>query len=261
MGEVELVRAQGINNSFPRHSHQSFCLGLVERGCRVILQKGRAITIPAGSMFILQPRQPHACRSPQASRHSYSVLCLPENLMASIAARLGLAHGHPPAFTCIRLDDQPLAAAFRHFLASVSKGHSNSRLGSLAEKLISGLIIRHASPIPVSRGARPSQGSPEKTACTFLESHFESHVTLDALSRSVGLSPFHLQRRFLKSLGCTPKEYLLQHRIRIARRLLAKGLPLSQVALMTGFYDQGHFTNRFKRVMGVTPGSFLSENY
>jgi AraC-like DNA-binding protein len=33
-------------------------------------------------------------------------------------------------------------------------------------------------------------------------------------------------------------------------------LTLAQVASRTGFWDQGHFTRHFKRLVGVTPKQF-----
>jgi AraC-like DNA-binding protein len=260
MGGMEVVRAEGINNSFPRHSHQSYCLGLVEKGCRVILHNGKATLIPEGGLFLLQPKQSHACRSPQAQSHSYGVLCLPEDLMNDLACQLWGSRYHRPVFSSIRLDDNCLADLFNHLLRGLAKGVSSSILDADVEKLASRLISRHASPPHSQQVLRPRPNGPEKQACALIESQFQQAMTLDALSKSVGLSPFHLQRRFVKTVGCSPKEYLLQHRIKMARQLLIKGLPLSQVALEIGFYDQGHFTNRFKTVTGVTPGRYLHDN-
>jgi AraC-like DNA-binding protein len=149
-----------------------------------------------------------------------------------------------------------LASAFRRLIDNIAKGVSSSHLDADIYKLASDLVIRHAKPGRIEQPANVSPHGPEKKARDFLESRFDRPITLSALSRVSGLSQFYLQRRFLKSMGCSPKEYLLQHRIKVARQLLIKGLPLSQVALETGFYDQGHFTNRFKTVMGVTPGAF-----
>lgn len=259
-GRVEVVRAEGINNFFPRHSHHSYCLGLVEQGCRVVLHKETATHIPKGSLFIIHPKQSHACRSPQAEMHSYSVLCLPKDYMTGLANRAGLSRGQTLDFSGIRLDDEYLASAFHRLLDNISKGVSSSRLDAGINKLASHLLIRHAQPVRIEQPANVSPYGPVMKARLFLESRFDQPIELGALSRAVGLSQFHLQRRFLKSMGCSPKEYLLHHRIRVARQLLLKGLPFSQVALETGFYDQGHFTNRFKTVMGVTPGRFSLDN-
>lgn len=259
-GRVEVVRAKGIDNSFPRHSHQSYCLGLVEQGCRLIMQEGQAAPIPEGSLFIIQPKQSHACRSPQAEMHSYSVLCLPKDYIIDLANRAGLSRGQTLDFSGIRLDDEYLASAFHRLLDNISKGVSSSRLDAGINKLAADLLIRHAQPVRIGQPANVSPYGPVMKARHFLESKFDQPVALGALSRAVGLSQFHLQRKFLKSMGCSPKEYLLHHRIKVARQLLLKGLPFSQVALETGFYDQGHFTNRFRTVMGVTPGRFSLDN-
>lgn len=53
--------------------------------------------------------------------------------------------------------------------------------------------------------------------------------------------------------------YLESVRIRQAQRLVARGMPLAQVASATGFADQSHFTHRFKRLIGVTPGQYARQ--
>lgn len=41
-----------------------------------------------------------------------------------------------------------------------------------------------------------------------------------------------------------------------ARHLLSKRLPISQVGLEAGFFDQSHFTRWFKKILGITPGQY-----
>ena len=55
----------------------------------------------------------------------------------------------------------------------------------------------------------------------------------------------------------SPTEYLLALRLQEARRLLVTTEePVSVVALNTGFFDQSHFTKRFRKVTGMTPTQF-----
>jgi AraC-like DNA-binding protein len=50
---------------------------------------------------------------------------------------------------------------------------------------------------------------------------------------------------------------LLALRLQEARRLLATtDEALSDIALGTGFFDQSHFTKRFRKVIGMTPTQF-----
>jgi transcriptional regulator GlxA family with amidase domain len=55
----------------------------------------------------------------------------------------------------------------------------------------------------------------------------------------------------------SPIEYLLALRLQEARRLLTSTeLTLSAIALNTGFFDQSHFTKRFRKMTGMTPTQF-----
>ena len=52
----------------------------------------------------------------------------------------------------------------------------------------------------------------------------------------------------------SPWEYLNRYRIHVASDLLAStNLPLSEVALQTGFQDQAYFCRVFKKYRGCTP--------
>ncbi|WP_338149160.1 helix-turn-helix transcriptional regulator [Citrobacter cronae] len=63
-------------------------------------------------------------------------------------------------------------------------------------------------------------------------------------------------RSFSREIGVTPHAYLIQLRVRKARRLLATGKSPVEVALLTGFADQSHLTRAFVRQFGVTPGRY-----
>jgi AraC-like DNA-binding protein len=74
------------------------------------------------------------------------------------------------------------------------------------------------------------------------------------------MSPFYLLRVFHNAVGVPPHEYQTQVRIAQARKLIRKGMSISQVALTTGFFDQSHLYRNFKRIVGVTPGQYLSQS-
>jgi AraC-like DNA-binding protein len=94
-------------------------------------------------------------------------------------------------------------------------------------------------------------------AVRYLEQHFREHVQLSELTEHCGLSSTHIHRQFQRLLRMSPTEYLLALRLQEARRLLATtDEPLSVIAVNTGFFDQSHFTKRFRKVTGMTPTQF-----
>lgn len=94
-------------------------------------------------------------------------------------------------------------------------------------------------------------------AVRYLEENFREHVVLAELVDHCGLSSTHIHRLFQRLLRMSPTEFLLALRLQEARRLLVTtDEPLSKIALATGFFDQSHFTKRFRKVTGMTPTQF-----
>jgi AraC family transcriptional regulator len=78
--------------------------------------------------------------------------------------------------------------------------------------------------------------------------------TLAELGRAVGLSSFHLARRFRVATGSSIHQYRLELRLREAQTRLREGeRDLTALALDLGFADHSHFTNAFRRRYGVAP--------
>jgi AraC-like DNA-binding protein len=48
-------------------------------------------------------------------------------------------------------------------------------------------------------------------------------------------------------------------RIRQVQRLIEAGKPLAEVAAEVGFSSQSHLTQRFKQIIGVTPGQYAHQ--
>ena len=92
----------------------------------------------------------------------------------------------------------------------------------------------------------------------YIREHLHATLTLRDLAAVAHLSPYHFARRFKESTGLSPHRYIIARRIERAKELLRgeEELTLAQVAARAGFWDQGHFTRHFKRLVGVTPRRF-----
>ena len=84
----------------------------------------------------------------------------------------------------------------------------------------------------------------------------EQPTTLAELAALSGVSRFQFLRGFARAVGVTPHAYLVQQRVRLARRLLAAGQCPAQAAAEAGFADQSHLTRAFQRQLGVTPARY-----
>jgi AraC-like DNA-binding protein len=105
---------------------------------------------------------------------------------------------------------------------------------------------------PPLRKAHPST----RRARELIHERFATAITVDELVAATGVSRCHLLRTFTHEVGVPPHRYQIHLRIARSRELLAKGFSPAFVAAQMGFYDQGHFTSQFHRIVGVTPGRF-----
>lgn len=96
-----------------------------------------------------------------------------------------------------------------------------------------------------------------KRVLEYIEYHLDHNLSLAELAQQSGLSPFHFARRFRQTTGESPHQYVVNRRLETAQRLLKEtDLPVSQIALMTGFASQSHFTQTFTRRLGQPPRQF-----
>lgn len=86
--------------------------------------------------------------------------------------------------------------------------------------------------------------------------HIEEAITVDSLASAVGLSCEQFARRFKRTTGRSPYQFVLDERLDLARDLLLRGASIAEVAVQTGFTHQEHLTRMFGRRFGTTPGRF-----
>jgi AraC family transcriptional regulator len=88
-------------------------------------------------------------------------------------------------------------------------------------------------------------------------------LSVEGLARSANVHPVYLITAFKRAFRSTPGEFQRQMRVRKAEELMMKApeMPLSEIALATGFFDQSHFCRAFKQVACVTPSRFRQDHY
>jgi AraC-like DNA-binding protein len=91
----------------------------------------------------------------------------------------------------------------------------------------------------------------------YVEAGLGGPISLDDLANVAGVSRFHFHRQFRKTVGVTPREYVLRARIERAKGLLTESdLTVGEVSGAVGFADQSHFSNIFRRLTAMTPRGF-----
>src|SRR5262245_127558 len=220
----------------------------------------RHVPPPAGTVSLVPAGSPHWVRA--SGRREQMFIFLEPGLVERVAAEVfGL---DPARLTVPPLDalDLPhLRAAMGAVDAELTAGGAGGRLA--AESLANVLavhLIRHvlAPRLPTRRryGALPR--AKLRAVVEYLEEHLDANPTLEQMAAIARLSPTYFASQFKSATGLPPHQYVIIRRVERGKQLLQgdDDVSLTEVAARTGFSDQSHFSQHFKRLVGVTPGRF-----
>ncbi|MCC5639539.1 AraC family transcriptional regulator [Nostoc sp. CHAB 5844] len=104
--------------------------------------------------------------------------------------------------------------------------------------------------------------SPRKLrqAISYIQDNLERDLTLVEIAAVVGMSMYHFSRLFKQSTGLAPHQYVMNSRISKAKKLLTgTEKTIEQISEQVGFQSQSHFTNVFRKFMGITPKAYREQ--
>jgi AraC-like DNA-binding protein len=231
--------------AFEPHRHDTYAIGITTAGVQTFRYRGaRRICLP-GQLHVLHPDETHDGAAATGDGFGYRILYLAPELVREAAGGGELPFVADPVrqsatatrvLGCLLSDiDEPVSDLARAEIA-----------GTLADMLrtLSGRPARR----PVAIDVRAVE-----VARDYLTAHACEQTTASALEQITGADRFTLARHFRRAYGTSPDRYRTMRRLEFARTAVENGLPLAQVAAVTGFADQSHMTRQFKRTYGFTP--------
>ncbi|MFM2312902.1 MAG: hypothetical protein RLZZ04_2178 [Cyanobacteriota bacterium] len=150
--------------------------------------------------------------------------------------------------------------------SALTKHDNSSRLyaETLVNTLILHLLEHYTTTRPNLRECIAGQLPQYKLqqVIDYINAYLDRDLSLQELSNLVQMSPHYFSQLFKQSTGITPHQYVICCRIERAKDLMRQGkLSIAEIATQVGFVDQSHLHRHFKRLVGVTPKTFLQEFY
>lgn len=234
---IEILTAQS-SHSFPLHSHESFCLGIVSQGL-VRFQIGDEEQVLSKGMNYLIPSNVGVTITPMGHRYGYTTICFKNEKKEYL-----MNYDYDTCFPTLD------AEVLMHNLCDryLDGGSSQSFM-----KGILALLECHM------QEKRTSPGIHEElmdTAKKYIRDHIDQPFHLDALAAYVHMSKYHFIRTFKKQTGVTPNQYYIQAKIFAAKQALKQNERKTDVAIDLNFSDQSYLCNVFKRQMGISMKDF-----
>lgn len=90
----------------------------------------------------------------------------------------------------------------------------------------------------------------------YLDEHYLEDIDLSSVAKQFDITEIHCIRLFKNRFGIPVHSYILNKRVHHAKALLTQNMPIVEVALQSGFFDQSHLNRSFKRIFQMTPKQF-----
>jgi AraC family transcriptional regulator len=92
----------------------------------------------------------------------------------------------------------------------------------------------------------------------YVEIHYAEPLSVAHLASIAGFSERHFTRGFRAATTRTPMQFVMEVRIRNAKRLIREGLhSIAETAHLCGFGQAQHFSVAFKKATGVAPRDYM----
>lgn len=259
---------------FPLHSHDFSELVLVLSGRGIHFTEDEEYRVSCGDVYLVTGPQAHGYRELE-DLVLINILFLPEPLGIP-GQDLSLVPGFHTLFTIeptyrsrdrfesrLRLDGRDLAKA-----ASLVEEMETELSGRTPGYRFAAVNRFHELILFLSRSFdRAHPHLADDTAAvrrfrlgkviSFMESKTHRPVTIEELTTIAGSSESTLLRDFKLLTGRSPTGWHLRLRLDLACRLLrSTRLPVTHIALDTGFSDSNYFARQFRKTMGMSPREY-----
>jgi AraC family transcriptional regulator, melibiose operon regulatory protein len=244
--------------------HNEIELNLLEKGSITYLLGGRKVRIEPHRLAVFWAAIPHQIIGIEG-RHSYFVATLPLAwfLQCGFDDRLvePILHGQVLS-TPSKDQSEADTALFQRWITDLKRPNPSSQRAMILE--LEARLVRFASGLPIGRNpARRSVAleaerltKAEQMAC-FIAQHYLEPLGVEDVAHSVQLHPNYAMNLFKRVFSTTITDYIGQHRISHAQRLLATSdKKILAVALSSGFGSISRFNSAFRTACGVAPRQY-----
>ncbi len=246
--------------------HNEIEFNLLDHGSLTYLLRGRRVTIEAGRLAVFWALVPH-----QIVQYDFDS----PYFVATVPLSHFLQWKLPPDFVDAIIHGEVIherndamrqcdPLRFEQWLQDANDGSEVTEEIMLMEMeaRLHRLAISYSvsAPDELARLDRHTSDNVEQMA-VFVAANYPKPLQVKDIADSVGLHPDYATSLFQRAFGMTLYEYLLDHRISHAQRMLATSVEkVSTIAFESGFNSLSRFNAAFKEACDCTPSEYRSSH-
>ena len=233
------------------HAHDVFEMIFFKRGRVSYSIGGSKFELSPSDLIITRPNNVHAVEiDPCVEYERYNILFDSSLLPFDLSARL------PDSIHVIPMDNNKTVKELFRKADVYSKSLDGDELKVVMRALVCEAVVNL---ILECKGQSPAEsrklGATAKKAIDYINRRLFSELTVEGICSELFVTKSHLHHVFKNELGTTPKKYITEKRLALARREINAGEKPTEVYIKLGFPDYSTFFRAYKKHFGVTPSS------
>ncbi len=255
---IEVVDARYKNQSFSKHVHEGYTIGVIEEGTQKFFRSGENHFAHENSIILVNADDVHTGETASEGGWRYKAIYPTPEHFELISGDLLGSNALVPYFKDSVISDKKIAEQLRLIFEQIETGGSVLLIETLIYSTLLSLSNKHGRSVSIPKDTSINK-SKLMLAKEFLDTYPQHDVSLDELAGIADCSKYHFVRQFGKAFGISPHAYQIQVRLLKAKQLLKAGVSIANTASDCGFHDQSHFSRHFKKALGVTPKHFQNQ--
>lgn len=245
--ELAGITYPDINYSIYRENSEIYVLEYIIDGCGTLEIDGQTFFPSKGDVYLL----------PYGSRHHYYAskkqpfTKIWMNVNGELCKQLIQLYGLTGAYY---FEDIGLYPLFEKFLSICEKKEYDTM--ELYDKC--GLVfLEIIQQLSKHYEKKPAVNKYAVYAKNYCDRNIYKKISLEDISKYVGISISQLNRLFRQEFGLTVYSYILNNKINIAKSLLSgTSMSVAEIAFLLNFADEHYFSNIFKKKTGLSPSQW-----
>lgn len=237
---IEIIEGKSYH-SFPKHSHNSFCIGIVTNGMIRLNVEQQEYLLEKDDVYFVPPHIEHTISAINRIQYEYIVLYIYNNNVQKYSNNS----------LCKYVFKDKIISSI--ILRMIQK-YKNINNEYYFENMILNFLRKYIKIDDSSK--KQTSNKIILLAVDFIRDNLNKTFNLQELSEYTNITKYHLLRLFKSQMGITPYQFYLQEKIKQIRKGLLKQQPISDLVFNYNFSDESHLCNTFKKHIGITPMQF-----
>jgi AraC-like DNA-binding protein len=250
--------------------HNEIEMNFLRSGALTYLLGGRKVRIPAQRLSAFWAAVPHQILDFEDTTEyfvatlplAWFIQCrLPEALVQALLRGEVVQESLPERAG----SDLPMLIHWEKDLLASSQELNRAVLLELEARLLrlASSSLRKAAPTPKKQrgGSSTSELTKVEQMAGYIAQHYTQPLRTEDVGRHVGLHPNYAMALFKRTIGITIVDYVTQHRVSHAQRLLAMtDAKIVEVAMESGFASTSRFNAAFRQECGCSPRVYRQQH-